>query len=124
MLNPGRFALGLLELAVVIGATWIGASAIRARFVPLWHGVVTYVADAVVTLSILVVVGEILGTFGLFREWIVVATVVAVAIGLRSVLAVPAGHIRPVRTARTLGWDGVVAIGAVAITVGQWVDRI
>src|SRR4051794_3492542 len=124
MLSLGRFALGTLELAVLIGAAWIGASAIRARMVPLWRGVVTYLADAVIALSLLVVVGEVLGTFGLFREWIVVVAVVATGLALRFVLLVPTQQIRIAGTRRTPGWDGVAALVAVAITVGQWVDRI
>ena len=124
MLSLGRFVLGSLELALVVGAAWLGASAVRSRVVPMWRGVVTHVADAVVALSLLVVVGEVLGTFGLFREWLAVLTVVASGVALRLLLAVPATQKRVAGTARTLRWEGVVAIGAVAITVGQWVDRI
>ena len=124
MLSLGRFVLGMLELAVVIGAAWIGASAIRARIVPLWHGVVTYLADAVIALSLLVVVGELLGTFGLFREWLVVVTVLVLGACLRFLLAAPATQKRVAGAAKTPGWDGVLALGAVAITAGQWLDRI
>jgi len=114
MLSLGRFTLGMLELAVVIGAAWVGASALRTRLVPTWSGLVTWLADAVIALSLLVVVGEALGTFGLFREWIVVITFVALGSGLRFVLLVPAKHIRIARTRKSLGWDGFAAIVPIA----------
>src|SRR4051812_27388708 len=123
MLSAGRFALGMLELAAATGAAWVGAAAIRARVVPLWRGVVTYLADAVIALSVLVVVGEVLGTFGLFRESIVVLIVVATGLALRLLLAVPATQKRVAGTARTLGWDGLAAIVAGAGAGGQWGER-
>src|SRR5437867_12793185 len=98
MLSLGRFALGALELMVVVGAAALGAAAVRRRFVPAWRGVAARIADAVVALGLIIVLEQLLGTFGLLREWIVVIAVLAAGGGLRWLFAVPAGHMPPPRT--------------------------
>src|SRR5438874_6648880 len=98
MLSQGRFALGALELAVVTGAAWVGAATLRSRFVPVWRGLIAWIADAVIALSLIVVVAQLLGTFGLLREGIVVITVAVVGAALRRLFAVPAGRMRPADT--------------------------
>src|SRR5438067_4140070 len=127
MLSPGRFALGALELAVVAGAAWVGAAALRSHFVPVWRGLVARIADAVIAVSLIVVVAQLLGTFGLLREGIVVFAVAALGVALRLHLAVPATQKRVGSTARTDSWrrvSGAGAVVAVAVTVGQWAGRI
>ena len=124
MLSLGRYALGVLELTLVVAAAWSGASAVRARLVPAWHGLVARIADAVLALAGITVVEQLVGTFGLLREWVVVLAVVSTGVTLRILLAVPTEQFRPARATRTRRWDSVAALVAVAVTVGQWADRI
>src|SRR5436190_16680979 len=113
MLSLGRFALGLTELVAVGGAAWFGAAAVRARCMPAWRGLAARLADTIIALGLIVVVEQLLGTFGLLREWIVVAAIVATGVGLRLVLGVPAKQIRIARTTRTDWWWRASSAGAV-----------
>ncbi|HYJ21059.1 MAG TPA: hypothetical protein VEW07_03425, partial [Solirubrobacterales bacterium] len=64
MLGPGRYLLGVVELALLVGCAWLGASALRARLLPKFSGAPARLATAVLTLAFLLWVAELLGTLG------------------------------------------------------------
>jgi hypothetical protein len=67
MLGPGRYLLGVLELALLIGFAWLGASALRARLLPKLAGVPAHLSSTVLTLALLIWVAELLGSFGAWK---------------------------------------------------------
>jgi hypothetical protein len=67
MLGPGRYLLGVAELALLVGFAWVGASSLRARLLPGFLGASAQLATAVLTLALLLWVAELLGTSGLFE---------------------------------------------------------
>lgn len=64
MLGPGRYLLGVAELALLVGSAWLGASAIRARLLPRLAGASAHLSSAVLGLALLIWVAELLGSFG------------------------------------------------------------
>ncbi len=67
MLGPGRYLLGVLELVLLVGFAWLGASGLRRRTLSDVYGATAHLATAVIALAILLWVAELLGTFGLFE---------------------------------------------------------
>jgi hypothetical protein len=82
MLGPGRYLLGVVEIAVLVGFAWLGASALRARLLPKLSGAPAQLASAVVALALLIWVGELLGTVGWFKAVPYLVGVVVVGLGI------------------------------------------
>lgn len=82
MLGPGRYLLGVAELALLVGFAWLGAARVRARLLPRISGVPAHLASAVVALALLIWVAELLGTVGWFKPLPYLVGVVAVGVGL------------------------------------------
>ncbi|HET6570343.1 MAG TPA: hypothetical protein VFG58_02515 [Solirubrobacterales bacterium] len=85
MLDLPRYLLGVLELLLLGGFAWLGASAIRVRLVPSFTGAPAYLATAVVALALLIWTAELLGGFGWFKPALYVAVVAAAGLVLRYV---------------------------------------
>ena len=86
MLDVGGYLLGVTELAVLVGFSTLGAAALRSRLLPSLSGPPAWLATAVVALTILIWVAELLGSFGLFKALpyvvgVMVAGLVAWAFG-------------------------------------------
>jgi hypothetical protein len=93
---------------------------LRNRLLPDWSGPPARLAEVVIALAIPFAVAQILGTFGWFERWPVFAGVLVVA-GV--VTALGRG---PVAASRRVTGAGrreeiVVAVGATAVVVAQWV---
>lgn len=87
MLGPGRYLLGVLEIALLVGFAWLGARSLRARLLSWLSGAPAHLAVAVLALALLIWVAELLGAFGLFE---VVPYLVGVGVlGLALVAAGP-----------------------------------
>jgi hypothetical protein len=67
MLGPGRYLLGVAELALLVGFAWLGASAVRTRLLPRLSGAPAQLAAAVLALALLIWVAELLGSFGAWK---------------------------------------------------------
>jgi hypothetical protein len=83
MLDLGRYMLGVLEIALLVGFAWLGAARLRARLLPRFAGAPAHLATAVIALAMLIWVAEILGTASLFEPVPYLVTVAAVGLGLR-----------------------------------------
>jgi hypothetical protein len=81
MLGPGRYLLGVAELALLFGFAWLGASALRSRLLPKVAGAVAQLASAVLALALLIWVAELLGTVGWFKPVPYLVGVAAVGVG-------------------------------------------
>src|SRR5256885_2528470 len=67
-MSTGRYLLGATELTVIAAALGLGAYHLRASLVPAWMGALARLAEFVIGISMLVLVSELLGVFGLFKE--------------------------------------------------------
>ena len=81
MLGPGRYLLGVVELALLVGAAWLGAGAARRRLLPRFDGVPAWLATAVLAFALLIWCAEVLGTVSLFKPVSYLVLVVAVGLG-------------------------------------------
>ncbi len=80
-MSTGRYLLGAAELAVIVTALGIGAYHLRALFTPAWTGALARLAEVVIGISMLIVVSEILGVLGLFKEVPLLIGYVAAGLG-------------------------------------------
>lgn len=92
-MSLGRFLVGCVALLACVGPLTWGAVRVRARFTPQLLGPVARLAEAVITLVLLIVICEVLGSVGLFRMWAVVAACVLIGLGL-TFLGTPADDAR------------------------------
>lgn len=83
MLGPGRYLLGIAEIAVLVGCAWLGAARVRERLVPELRGIVGGLATAVIALALLIWCAEVPGTLSLFKPVPYLALVAVVGLGLR-----------------------------------------
>jgi hypothetical protein len=132
VLSLGANLTGVLELAAIAVALAFGAVGVRRALVP-WGGAPARLVEAVVALSTLLVVCEVLGILGLFEELplLVTCVVVGLAQGLvggrvvgriRGEMFVPS-HMATERTTRHLGGARVqlaIAIVAAAVAFAHW----
>jgi hypothetical protein len=83
MLDLPRYLLGVVEILLLGGFAWLGASALRSRLLPDFSGAPGHLATAVVGLALLIWSAEILGSFGLLAPVPFLICVVVVGLGLR-----------------------------------------
>src|SRR4051794_11055172 len=86
MLGPSRYLLGVVELALLVGFAWLGTSALCSRLLPRLAGIPTHLATAVLASALLLWSAEILGTFGTLDPVPLLLLVVALGLGLRTLL--------------------------------------
>ena len=67
-MSTGRYLLGAAELAVIATALGLGAYHLRALLAPAWTGALARLAEIVIGISMLILVAELLGVLGLFKE--------------------------------------------------------
>jgi hypothetical protein len=121
VVSAGSYILSVLELAVLALALGFSAVRLRSRLIPSWTGAPARLVEAIAGVAFLIWISQVLGTFGLFYGWTVVASslVLAGAIGWRTgAPSLPAGG-RAV--APPVHWLAmVVTVGVVALVVAHW----
>src|SRR5215470_6132063 len=115
----GDYLLGSIELMVVAAALAYAAVGLRGRLLPGWSGAAARLGEAVLGLSLLVVIAELVGVVGLYRPgWLLLATlVVGAAIGTvlrppRRWLDLPAPPVTPIALA--------LAVAAALLVAAHW----
>src|SRR5829696_1389534 len=81
-MSTGRYLLGAAELAVIATALGLGAYHLRALLAPAWTGALARLAEVVIGFSMLILVAELLGVLGLFKEVPLLIGFVAAGIGV------------------------------------------
>src|ERR1700760_2825881 len=99
MVSAGSYAVSALALVVVGASIAFTAYRLRQRLMPAWEGAPARLVESIVAIALLIWLGELLGTFGLFYEWIFVAASVVVAALTRALL--PAGPVTAGRESQT-----------------------
>ncbi len=80
MLGPGRYLLGVAELALLTGFATLGAARLRSRLLPRFAGAPAHLATAVIALALLIWVAVVLGTVSLFQPPLYVVAVAAIGL--------------------------------------------
>src|SRR3954466_10577199 len=81
-MSTGRYLLGAAELAVIAAALGLGAYHLRALLAPAWTGALARLAEIVIGISMLILVSELLGVLGLFKEVPLLLGFVAAGVGV------------------------------------------
>lgn len=125
-LGVGRYVAGCVSLVVVASVLAWGAWRLRGALLPHWTGARARLAEAVVALAVVIGLAQILGTFGAFRPFFMVAAYLAAGLGMGLVATrVPssaAGDGEPPRRPRRE--EIVVALAASALIAAQWATHI
>src|SRR5215208_7143945 len=130
-MSTGRYLLGAAELAVIATALGLGAYHLRALLAPAWTGALARLAEVVIGFSMLILVAELLGVLGLFKEVPLLIGFVAAGIGVtfwarqRGLPDLP--ETREARSSPIMVAIGIVAAALVVIhwahPTGQAVDQ-
>jgi hypothetical protein len=121
MLDLGRYLLGVLEIALLVGFAWLGAVRLRSRLLPRFSGAPAHLATGVIALATLIWVAELLGTVSLFEPVPYLVAVAAVGLGVRVGIgegpgALAAGPVARGASSRST-MATVIAVGVAAIAV-------
>jgi hypothetical protein len=121
MLGAGRYLLGVVELALIVGFAWLGAAAVRRRFASELEGLTASLATAVLALAGLLWTAEILGSFGWLKAWPYSLVVIVVGFAARWLAGKPAlfrGRIRRPKDVATVVALVVAAVAVIHFAMG------
>jgi hypothetical protein len=79
LVDLGSYLLGALQLALVVGPLCFAAYRLRSRLLPSWNGAPARLVEAITAVALLILLSEILGTFGLFYAGALIAASLLVA---------------------------------------------
>ena len=129
----GRWLLGVVLLAAIASTLAFGARAVRRRFLPELQGATAVLADAVIAVSALVVLAELLGVAGILDP--VPLVLGAVAAGAGGIALGRRGRPAEAGASGAVGRSGTAAAGGrgvvltwisfagAALVVAAWVRR-
>ena len=120
MLDAPAYLFGAAALLVSICALGLGAARVRSRLLAGWSGLPARLADAVITLSLLIWIAELVGTVGLLERVPLAAACVAVGVGLRVAVRPPRNAGQPLPAPEQGSWARPVAIAIAAILIVHW----
>lgn len=120
-----QVVLGWVLVAVQVAACAVAGHGLCRRLAPSWRGPWAALAAAVAALTVLVGVGQILGSVGLLRRWVLPVALVAVAalVRLRG-SAEGADHVPAPRTSPQPPAVHIAAVVAAAAIAASWVERV
>jgi hypothetical protein len=120
----GRYHVGIAGLTAVVVPVTFAAVVLRRRWLPDWSGSPARVAEAVLTLALLVAAAQLVGVLGLFRPGFLVATTVAIGAAAWRFSGRQGSEVR--RPAPPLPDRVAMGIAAVitASVVGCWTARV
>ena len=119
-----RYLSGCLLIALVVGGAGGVGLYVRRRAFPTWRGSTARLAEIVIGLAVVVLQSELLGLVHLFRP-IPLGVTGALLLGgaIIAVRRLPAGP-EEEREPRPGRWGTLVALGASALVVTQWIVQI
>ncbi len=132
MVSAGSYILSALALAAVGLSLGFTAFRLRRRLLPAWEGAPARLVEAVVGIALLIWLGEVLGTVGLFYAWALIAASLVLAAGSAAWPRVQsqgeraaAGGPRSVldsapSASGTSGLAWIVTVGVIALVFAHW----
>ncbi|MGZ5342873.1 MAG: hypothetical protein ACXWEK_07550 [Solirubrobacterales bacterium] len=117
-----EYLLGAAELALIAATLCLGAYFVRAAIVPAWSGAPARLAEAVLAITGLVVVSELLGVVGLFEPGFLVGGCVLAGLGAAGVARRRAGDAETPAPPRpdVNPWMTAVGVAIAALLVVHW----
>lgn len=121
----GSYAVGVLRLLAIVGPVVLTARMLRHAIAPAWSGALAVLAEVVLSLSAVVVTGEILGTFGAFRALPLILGFLALGVGTALATRRRAGDRSPPsvpgRPRSRIAWSEAVAMAAATgLVTAMW----
>jgi hypothetical protein len=89
VVSAGSYVVSALALVAVGASIGFTAYKLRQQLMPAWEGAPARLVESIVAIALLIWLGEILGTFGLFYAWTMVGASLLVAVATQAFL--PAG---------------------------------
>ncbi|HEY1238876.1 MAG TPA: hypothetical protein VGE91_11100, partial [Solirubrobacterales bacterium] len=120
-MSTSQYLLGAAELAVIAAALGLGAYHLRALLAPAWMGALARLAEVVIGISMLILVSELIGVLGLFKELPLVLGCVIAGLGT-TFLVRRRGLPQAPRTTEVRSSPIMIAIGiaAAVLVVVHW----
>jgi hypothetical protein len=120
-MSASTYVIGAAELTVIAAALGVGAYHLRALFTPAWTGALGRLAEMVIGLTMLILVSELLGVLGLFKEVPLLIGYLVAGLGA-AYLVRRRGLPEAPRTleARSSGLMVAIGIAAAALVVVHW----
>lgn len=118
MVSAGGYVAGAIELAIVLVSLACAATRLRARLLPAWEGAPARLAEAILGISVLVWVGELLGMVGLLHEGTLVAACIAVALAAAALDRGSGGKRPPAPAVEPLAM--LITVGVAALLFAHW----
>ncbi|MGA6948196.1 MAG: hypothetical protein WBZ00_10615, partial [Solirubrobacterales bacterium] len=120
-MSTSTYLIGAAELAVSAAALGLGAYHLRALLAPAWMGALARLAEVVIGLTLLILVSELLGVLGLFKEIPLLLGYIAAGLGA-TVLVRRRGLAQPPKMPEARASVVMVGIGiaAAALVVIHW----
>jgi hypothetical protein len=113
--------LGVAALALAVAALALGAMRLRGRMLNGWSGPPARLADAILTLALLILTAELLGAVGMFKRVPLVAACLAIGLGMRFAVRPPRhGAGNPPAVPPSRRWGNRVAALIAALVVAHW----
>jgi hypothetical protein len=137
VVSVGSYVASALALVVVGGSIGFTAYRLRQRLMPAWEGAPARLVESIIAIALLIWLGEILGTFGLFYDWIFVGASVLLAVLAKTLLpgGGTVGGPAPEDASATAGGGGspavtgpagpsalawLVTVGVIALVFAHW----
>jgi hypothetical protein len=137
VVSTGSYLISALALVVVGLSVGFTAFSLRRRLMPAWEGAPARLVESIVAIALLIWLGEILGTLGLFYAWTFVGASVLLAVLAKAflpgggavggpapedALATAGGGGSPAATGPAgpdaLAW--LVTVGVIALVFAHW----
>ena len=125
----GRYAIGILLLAVALVPLQTAAYLWRSRFVGAWRGAEARLAEIVIDLTVVICVSELLGAVHLYRVGPVVGVLAAIGVAAiwvakrsarNSALVDSVVDTEPAAQRSERRLANIAALISVAVVVGEW----
>ena len=120
-MSTSRYLLGAAELAVIAAALGLGAYHLRALLAPAWTGALARLAEVVIGISMLILVSEVFGVLGLFKEAPLLLGCVAAGLGATFLARRRGLPQQPEQPEARSSWPMVaIGIAAAVLVVVHW----
>jgi hypothetical protein len=120
-MSTSRYLLGAAELTVIAAVLGMGAYHLRALFTPAWTGALGRLAEVVIGLTMLILVSELLGVLGLFKEVPLLIGYLAAGLGATYLVRRHGLAEAPAAPeARSSGLMVAIGVAAAALVVIHW----
>lgn len=115
------YIAGILQIAVIFGATWFGSWWLRRWIVPEFSGALARLAELTIGFALVIISLQLVGTLELFKPaWITSACVIIPLIGAALGYRFAPRDVEQIEAPAVPTWAMLVAIGIASWVVAEW----